>query len=101
MKSIYANKPMITSLGGGQTAHSVNVCFQNGDKTVSLYCDDSTGGMKVLGRCDIELLRGQPGEARDCSGEVFGDMDPIPASLENFEMAMKWLRQTSWGFDTQ
>jgi len=99
--AIFANKPLICPLSGGQTAHTVNVCFQNGDKTVSLACDDSTGGMPTLARTDIELHRGSGRDLRVCNGEVFGSMDPVPGTMENFEKALNWLRRTDWGLESE
>ncbi len=100
---IYANKPIVVHNGS-----NVSVCFEHDGKTVSLTLDDSCGQMKKLGRGSIELYR-------NCLDvrtlEVFADClhedDPegeflvVPASIENFERAMKWLKKSEWGFDAQ
>jgi hypothetical protein len=30
-----------------------------------------------------------------------GEFLVVPASMENFERAMKWLKKSEWGFDAQ
>jgi len=105
--SIFAHPPIVVHNG-----QSVCVCFRNGNRTVSLHCDDSCGRMPTLGRCDIELLRdsSDPKHPLVVTDEVFADLAQendssceflvVPGTLENFERAMRWLRRTSWGFVT-
>ncbi len=95
---IFAHKPMVTDVGS-----AVNICFQNGDKIVSLALDDSCGRMELLRRGDIELHRKTADGVDDCTSEVFDRVSegPIPLTDDSFEMAMNWLGKSEWGFDAQ
>jgi hypothetical protein len=89
---IYAHKPIVVYNGS-----AVCVCFENGDKVVSLALDDSCGSMSVLKRGSIELLH----HGATVTSEMFSDLaheeDPeceflvVPSSMENFQRAMQWL----------
>ena len=95
--SIFANHPMVLPNGS-----NVNVCFQNGDKIVSLSLDDSCGRMELLGRGTIELhRRNRSGGVTVCTDEAFASPGLVPATMVNFEIAMQWMRKVSWGFDAQ
>jgi hypothetical protein len=107
MKRIFAHPPMtIATRGAMNNSHSVAVCFQNGDKLISIALDDSCGRMEKLGRGSIELFR-MPDDDDDtgvvCTHEVFPELTKciVPASMENFDRAMTWLNRVSWGFDGQ
>ena len=101
--SIFAHPPIVVHNGS-----NVCVCFEHGERTVSLALDDSCGRMTKLGRGTIELLSNLHRDP--VTIDVFRDLchedDPtgellvVPATLENFERAMCWLRRTSWGFVT-
>ncbi len=98
--SIFANHPMVLPNGS-----NVNVCFQNGDKIVSLSLDDSCGRMELLGRGTIELHRKtRVGGVEVCTSEVFLDSTEasvVHSTMSNFERALRWMNRMSWGFDAQ
>ena len=102
---IQAHNPMIFG-----DSKQVAVTFQNGSKILSLSLDNSVGRMETLRRGDIRLMIQHAGNPKmgideenvDVTAEVFeeaADGHVVHASLGNFETAMNWLRQTSWGFD--
>jgi hypothetical protein len=99
--TIRANNPVIlpgvtNEHGDGNQNMSVAVEFHNGEKLVSLACDNSGGRMKNLSRCDVRLFIGNS----DVTESVFVDNSEkhiVHASMENFETAMNWLRRTEWG----
>lgn len=98
---IYAHPPMVLYNGS-----SVTVCFSNGDKMVSLALDNSCSGdrAKLLSRGDLALFaKRSGGKDTEVTSDVFGNAthEVVHASLENFEKAMSWLRQTQWGFGSQ
>jgi hypothetical protein len=98
---IRAHNPMIlpgvtNENGDGNQSMSIAVEFHNGDKLVSLACNNSGGRMKNLSRCDIRLFVGKD----DVTETVFVDDSEkhiVHASMDNFEKAMMWLRRTNWG----
>tara|TARA_R110002020_G_scaffold86973_1_gene214653 strand:+ start:221 stop:544 length:324 start_codon:yes stop_codon:yes gene_type:complete len=95
--SIFANHPMVLPNGS-----NVNVCFQNGDKIVSLSLDDSCGRMELLGRGTIELHRKtRSGGVAVCTDEIFTSPMTVPATMVNFDRALRWMNKVSWGFDAQ
>lgn len=102
MNRIFANHPMVLPNG-----RCVNVCFQNGEKIVSLSLDDSCGRMEKLGRGSIELHRQTEQcklDIEPCTHEVFpgaSERIPVPANNENLMRALGWLNRASWGFDAQ
>jgi|2_EtaG_2_1085320.scaffolds.fasta_scaffold74660_2 hypothetical protein len=101
--AIFAHPPIVVHNGS-----CVCMCFENGERTVSLSMDDSCGRMTELRRGTIELLSNLHRDPLTI--DVFRDLchedDPtgeflvVPATLENFERAMRWLRRTNWGFVT-
>ena len=98
--SIFANHPMVLPTGT-----NVNVCFQNGDKIVSLSLDDSCGRMEQLRRGTIELhRRTSAGGVEVCTSEVFlgsTEASVVHSTMSNFERAIQWMNKASWGFDAQ
>jgi hypothetical protein len=98
--SIFANHPMVLPTGS-----NVNVCFQNGDKIVSLSLDDSCGRMEQLRRGTIELhRRTSVGGIEVCTSEVFlgsTEASVVHSTMSNFERAIQWMNKASWGFDAQ
>lgn len=97
--SIFANRPFVLPNGT-----SVNVCFQNGDKIVSIALDDSCGRMQRLARGTIDLQRVQGAPSHNvvsCTEEVFPSSDTVPATMANFNKALAWMNKMSWGFDAQ
>jgi hypothetical protein len=96
---IFANQPFSHEMSDGSKSESVNVCFENGDKTLSLALDNSCGRMEKLGRADIRLLVG----SKDVTDSIF-KADPagshVHASIENFETAMRWLNRAEWGMES-
>ena len=80
--SIWAPKP-----------NSGHVCvkFVAGKREVSLCLDDSCGAMSNLYRGDLRCFNGQA----DQTMEVFGkkEYETVHASLDNFELAMAWLKK--------
>ena len=92
-----------SDLGVDNLAKHVNVVFDNGPKMVSLSCDNSSGRMTTMSRSDIRLLVSDPleGGVEDVTSKVFGgnEEDIVRASIETMEIAMKWLRRVSWGFE--
>lgn len=95
---IFANHPFSHVMSDGSRSSSVNVCFENGDKSLSLALDDSCGRLQRLSRADIRLFEGE----EDVTEAVF-DVDPsgsvVHASIENFDRAMCWLRRVEWGME--
>lgn len=94
---IQAHNPMIIG-----DSKNVSVTFQNGPKIVSLALDNSAGRMETLRRGSILLMVENESGNTDVTAQVFdeaSDGHTVHASLGNFETAMIWLRQTSWGFD--
>lgn len=94
---IQAHNPMILPGVQGRQNTSVAVEFHNGNKLVSLALNNSGGRMEKLRRGDIRLFVGQ----EDVTSKVFGDESAqrsVHASLDNFEVAMTWLRRVGWGF---
>lgn len=105
---IFAHQPMSFTLGDN-TSSTVNVCFRQGNRLVSLCLDNSSGALDTLSRGDIELFRFETSgfENTDtgtpCTQELFPEWDgrsPVPATLSNFNRAMGWLGRTSWGFSS-
>ena len=95
---IQAHNPMILPGVDGNQNTSIAVEFHNGDKIVSLALNNSGGRMKKLGRGDLRLFVGKD----DITETVFiADSEKyiVHASMENFEIAMRWLRQTEWGLE--
>ena len=103
---IFAHHPFVT-----QNGSLVNVCFQSGEKIVSLSLDDSAGRMNRLSRGSIELHR-KPDEDSDgveiVTHEVFHNagIGPtgggiVPATNENLTLALVWMNRMAWGFDAQ
>ena len=98
--SIFAHQPMAFEMSGGDVSQSVAVEFRNGTKTLSLALDNSLGRMSKLGRGDIRLMVGE----QDVTARFFGlvrDDEHVHANIENFDKALRWLRQVSWGLDGQ
>jgi len=100
---ISAHPPLIYHhSSGGQPSMQVATQFTNGNKTVSLSCDNSVGRLKTLSRSDIRcfMMDPQTEEERDVTAEVLGAglNDVVRADIENMSRAMNWLRQTPWGF---
>ena len=99
--SIFAHKPIVVFNGS-----SVCMCFENGGKTVSVAMDDSCGRMTELRRGTIELFSSSVPVTIDVFRDMCHEEDPdgeflvVPATLENFDRAMRWLRRTNWGFVT-
>jgi hypothetical protein len=102
---IFAHPPFVT-----QNGSAVNVCFQNGEKIVSLSLDDSCGRMSHLGRGSIELHRksnpGPGGGVEIVTHEVFNSNpsypnEIVPATNENLTRALGWMNRMAWGFDAQ
>jgi hypothetical protein len=98
--SIFAHQPTAFEMSGGDVSQSVAVEFKNGSKTLSLALDNSLGRMPKLGRGDIRLFAGEQDVTARFFGLVRAD-EPVHASIENFDKALKWLRQVSWGLDGQ
>lgn len=96
---IFANQPFSHVMSDGIRSSSVNVCFENGDKMLSLALDDSGGRMERLSRADIRLFAGKD----DVTDSVF-KVDPVGgdvhASIENFERAMHWLNRVERGMES-
>ena len=94
---IFANRPQSLEHSDGARSESVNVCFEHGEKTLSLALDNSCGRMEKLGRSDIRLLIGN----EDVTSKVFdcGDDDIVHASIENFAKATRWLNRVEWGME--
>ena len=94
---IQAHNPMIFG-----DSKQVAVTFQNGPKILSLSLDNSGGRSETLRRGDVRLMIENKAGTHDVTDRVFeeaADGHVVHASLGNFETAMNWLRQTSWGFD--
>ena len=76
--------------------------FKNGAKTLSVALNDSQGAHDALKRGDIRCCD----NGKDVTDDVFGstahryrrNLD-VCANLENFSVALNWLRRSSWGFD--
>jgi hypothetical protein len=97
---IYTRIPLSTPMSDGTTAHTVNVCIRNGDKLISIGCDNSCGGLKKLSRSDIVLFRGLRSDGLgtiECTDEVFPPEEVTSASLENLNKAMEWLNKAEEG----
>lgn len=67
----------------------------NGDKEISIACDDSCGSMKHLGRSDIRCFIGDNDLTREVFPEnlVDGTMFNVWGTLENLERAIAWLKK--------
>ena len=94
-----------TTMEFGNNKH-VNVVFDNGQKMISLSCDNGVGGGLVrLSRSDIRLLRCDPleGGVKDVTSLVFGgdEEDKVIATVEAMAKAINWLSQTQWGMEAQ
>jgi|TARA_R110001583_G_scaffold130972_2_gene282691 hypothetical protein len=80
-----------------------NVVFDNGPRMVSLSLDNGAGGgLSSQSRADIRLLFSHPleGGVKDVTEEVFPAShpgEPVRATIENMDRAMKWLRLVRWG----
>ena len=91
--SIFAHEPMVLPNG-----NSINVCFQQGERIISLALDDSCKGSGLLFRGSIELHR-KPDKGSDdielCTHEVFPEQGSIVvmATMENFKAAMEWVEK--------
>mgnify|MGYP001207326555 CR=1 FL=1 len=112
--NVFAHPPMVSKFGS-----HVNVCFQKGNKIVSLSLDDSCGQLERLSRGTVELHVRVSGPERGTRGtwalatrdmeRVFGpDVSAellewgsatVQSSAENMARAMRWLERTSWGFE--
>jgi len=91
--SIFAHEPMVLPNG-----NSINVCFQQGERIISLALDDSCKGSGLLFRGSIELHRKPDKNSDDielCTHEVFPDQGSIvvEATMKNFKAAMKWVEK--------
>lgn len=94
---IQAHNPMIFG-----DSKQVAVTFQSGPKILSLSLDNSLGRMETLRRGDVRLMIDDESGNRDVTDQVFdaaADGHIVHASLGNFEIAMNWLRRSSWGID--
>jgi len=94
---IQAHNPMIIG-----EAKNVAVTFQNGPKILSLALDNSGGRMETLRRGMILLMIEDETGNSDVTSQVFeeaADGHAVHASLDNFEIAMNWLKRCSWGMD--
>jgi hypothetical protein len=83
-----------TTMAWGQSKHA-NVLFERGEKTLSLSIDNSPVMNEKLTRADIRLFVGSD----DVTGTVFrvGEQSVVRGSIENMDVAMKWLQSTEWG----
>lgn len=65
--------------------------FVNGDKEISIACNDSCGRLEDLSRSDIRCFQGN----EDITTAVFQCelLTIIPANLESFQIAWDWLRK--------
>jgi hypothetical protein len=81
---IFAHDPLILTNG-----KQVNVIFQNGDKLISICCDDSCGQLRKLSRSDLRLVDGD-NDVTDC---IFDNPDLVVANLDNFARAFAWLNK--------
>lgn len=65
--------------------------FVNGNKEVSIACDDSCGAFEDLSRSDIRCFNNNS----DVTDEVFQCelLEVVRAELDNFQLAWNWLRQ--------
>ena len=93
---IQAHNPMIIG-----DAKNIAVTFQSGSKVVSLALDNSAGRMETLRRGDIRLLIEDESGCKDVTDLIFpkADVENVRANLDNFEIAMMWLRRAEWGMD--
>jgi hypothetical protein len=94
---IQAHNPMIIG-----DAKNVAVTFQSGTKILSLSLDNSGGRMESLRRGSILLMIEDETGNSDVTAQVFEDAEnghTVWASLDNFEIAMNWLRRVEWGMD--
>jgi hypothetical protein len=89
---IQAHDPMIIG-----DAKNIAVTFHEGQKMISLALDNSAGRMAELRRGDIRLID----DSEDVTSRVFGGSEAaiVPASLDNFEKAMNWLRRCTRGLE--
>ena len=91
--SIFAHEPSILPNG-----KSVNVCFQQGERIISLSLDDRNLGRGLLFCGSIELHR-KPDEDSDdielCTHEAFPNQGSIvvEATMKNFKAAMGWVEK--------
>ncbi len=95
---IQAHNPMIIG-----DSKNVAVTFQSGPKIVSLALDNSAGRMETLRRGMLLLMIDDESGNRDVTDQVFdeaADGHAVHASLDNFEIAMNWLRRSAWGMET-
>ena len=94
---IQAHNPMIIG-----NSKNVAVPFQDGPKIVSLALDNSAGRMETLRRGSILLMIEDETGNEDVTAQGFpaaaGNRN-VHASLDNFEIAMNWLRRSTWGMD--
>ena len=83
-----------TTTAWGQSKHA-SVLFERGEKTLSLSIDNSPVMSEKLTRADIRLFVGSD----DVTGTVFrvGEQSVVRGSIENMDVAMKWLQSTEWG----
>ena len=102
---IFAHEPFQCGMDDGSISHSVNTCFRNGEKTISISLDNSCGRMNRLSRSDMRLFMGASDlsvDSVDCQEVthiVFSDDDREPtwnvdANLENFQKAWEWLNES-------
>ena len=93
---IQAHNPMIIG-----ESKNIAVTFQSGSKVVSLALDNSAGRLETLRRGDIRLLIEDESGCKDVTDQIFpkADVENVRASLDNFEIAMMWLRRAEWGMD--
>ena len=89
-------------LGTDNLAKHVNVVFHNGPKMISVSVDNSGGQMNALARSDIRLLFTDPLDScvHDVTSSVFGGPEGgiVRGTVQNMDMAMKWVQRTDWGF---
>ena len=75
-----------------------NLVFSHGRKQVSLSVDNGPlARTEKLFRSDIRLFIGQD----DVTSKVFSCSKSamVRGDIENMDVAMKWLKRSSWGFD--
>jgi len=94
---IQAHTPMIIG-----DSKNVAVTFQSGAKIVSLSLDNSLGRMETLRRGSILLMIEDESGNHDVTDQIFEeavDGHVVWSNLDNFEIAMNWLRRVEWGMD--
>lgn len=81
---VYAHPPNV-----GPHGTSVNVVLSNGDRKVSVCCDDSCGALSRLSRSDLRLLDGD----NDVTGKVLGEEADANCAAygEALKKALEWV----------